>query len=101
MGCAKYRTPLRLARERAEIDFYLKVSDLEGRMDCRTDKRFQRLANLKAFKAFEAAKSPEQLTASPPVAPALDSDELQAQGGDLDKVEGNPPVDSQPKESTQ
>ena len=87
----------------AELEYLLKIVNLESRIDSRINKAFGHLASLKEYKRIEASKiTPKQLMDSPPIAPELSSSESNAANGDADKVEpDNPPVDSQPKEDTQ
>ena len=86
----------------AEIEYFEKTCNLEARIDSRIDKAFQRLANLKEFKRFEASKAAaKQLTASPPIAPELSSSESNASAGNAETAEsGNPTGEAQPEGDT-
>ena len=84
----------------AELDFMDRANNLGARIDGRIDKNFARLVRVKEHKRYEASQAaPKQLPASPPIAPALESAEPSAEGGNTAEVEaGNPASDSQPKD---
>ena len=85
-----------------ELEYFEKIISLEARIDGRIDKALGRLASLKEFKRFEAAKAAAKLlTASPSIAPELDSSEPNGADGETDKAEpDNPPGEAQPEGDT-
>ena len=91
-----------VTRPTGELDYVEKIINLEARIDGRMDKALGRLASLKEFKRFEASKvAAKQLTASPSIAPELDSSQPNASDGDVANAErDNPPAETQPQGDT-
>ena len=81
-------------------DHIEKCIKLDAMIDARIDKALGRLASLKEFKRFEAAKTAAKLlTNSPSIAPELNLSERVAVDGYTEKVKtAKPPSEAQPKD---